>query len=165
MPPAPHSDFSSMPPVCANSSHVFNISLWTRGFCQRRLPCDSWTLPSVLGDSSGCLYRSQPRACRESVMARLSAGPSPVIRRVNTMSGPDLETSRSERRGVPPGSCPAWGVALACQSERCCPLKCQLKMNLYNEISHKSIQLLKVRQNVFSDSFTLVASTYFSPGC
>lgn len=55
-------------------------------------------LPSHSGDSGGCLWRSQPQACGESVMARLSASPSPVIRRVNTAPRSAWGRSRRERR-------------------------------------------------------------------
>lgn len=86
-------------PALANSSHVFNISLWALWVLPARAPPpppppSPSSSPMRLGrchhiweTAAGvCSLPSlpSPGACGESVMARLSAGPSPVIRRVNT---------------------------------------------------------------------------------
>lgn len=91
----------------ANSSHVFNISLWAFGFCQWRLPL--WQLDiAVTFGRQWWVFAGFPAlwACGESVMARLSAGPSPVIRKVNTASGAAWGISGREQRRGQSGSCP-----------------------------------------------------------
>lgn len=118
------SSSSSLPlllPALANSSHVFNISLWTLWVLPARAPPPPPppASPMRLGrchhiweTAAGvCSLPSlpSPGACGESVMARLSAGPSPVIRRVNTqrLDGFGRGRGRGGRGGgAPSGSCP-----------------------------------------------------------
>lgn len=107
-------------PALANSSHVFNISLWALWVLPVRAPPpppppSPSSSPMRLGrchhiweTAAGvCSLPSlpSPGACGESVMARLSAGPSPVIRRVNTQRLDGFGRGGGEG-GAPSGSCP-----------------------------------------------------------
>lgn len=88
VPRVPRSDFSSIHPPLAPTLPTPLTSLISLfgpvGFASESVPVRVGRCRHIQETAAGVCGVPKPQACGEAVMARLSASPSPVIRRVNT---------------------------------------------------------------------------------
>lgn len=126
VPRVPRSDFSSIHPPLAPTLPTPLTSLISLfgpvGFASESVPVRVGRCRHIQETAAGVCGVPKPQACGEAVMARLSASPSPVIRRVNTAprsvwgrGGAGGREGASERaeEGGPSGSCPAPSLELS----------------------------------------------------